>query len=101
MSKFPADLWEALNGKKGALDGYLEVHNEQEVREHILALLEHKGGETLRDEFAGKAMQAIIIANPIYGTPEGNVSNSRAAISDRAYQMADAMLTARGAGDKT
>ncbi len=52
-------------------------------------------GMTLRDYAAIKAMQAFIIANPIYGTPEGNVSNSRAAISDRAYQMADAMLLAR------
>ncbi len=86
MSKFPTDLWDALNGKKGDLDSYLEVYNEQEVRDHILALLEHKGATSLRDEFAGKAMQALV------QSWEGGTERD---IALTAYSYADAMLAAR------
>ncbi len=91
MSKFPTDLWDALNGKKGDLDIYLEVHNEQEVRDHILALLEHKGATSLRDEFAGKAMQGILAGDH----PITHQIDAEQVIAEVAYVTADAMLAAR------
>ena len=44
------------------------------------------GGMSLRDWFAGKAMQGMLAASENYPTPE---------LADYAYQVADAMLRAR------
>ncbi len=56
---------------------------------------ETRTGISKREYFAAKAMAAIIIANPLYKTPERNVSNSSRDIAHRAYEMADAMLDRR------
>lgn len=45
-------------------------------------------GLTMRDWFAGKAMQGMLAASENYPTPE---------LADYAYQVADAMLRAREA----
>lgn len=59
--------------------------DQQEVRENI-----HEG-MTLRDYFAAKAMQGLLCANSVYST-----SSYSDELSARAYQIADAMLKARG-----
>ena len=48
-----------------------------------------KDGMTLRDYFAGKAMQALIIANPVTGGGWPTFTEKTA------YLVADAMLKAR------
>lgn len=54
-------LQEALAGPRGALDAYLEVHNEEEVRRDILALTGMRWAE--RRMFAAMALQGML-ANP-------------------------------------
>ncbi|WP_186267854.1 hypothetical protein [Burkholderia gladioli] len=46
---------------------------------------------SMRDEFAANAMQGLLCANSVYST--GSYSDE---LSARAYQIADAMLKARG-----
>ncbi|WP_208456725.1 hypothetical protein [Burkholderia gladioli] len=48
-------------------------------------------GMTLRDYFAAKAMQGLLYANSVYST-----SSYSDELSERAYQIADSMLKARG-----
>ncbi|MGX5885205.1 hypothetical protein MJ546_33760, partial [Burkholderia gladioli] len=48
-------------------------------------------GMTLRDYFAAKAMQGLLCANSVYCT-----SSYSDELSERAYQIAAAMLKARG-----
>ncbi len=48
-------------------------------------------GLSLRDYFAAKAMQGLLCANSVYAT-----SRYSDELSERAYQIADAMLKARG-----
>lgn len=78
------ELKDVLHGQKGDLDAWLECQSEDEVRDAILALC----SGSLRDEFAGRAMAAMI-SNP-------NVDGEQAgAVVTAAYQYADAMLAAR------
>jgi len=55
-------------------------------------------GMTLRDYFAAKAMQAFISAYPCQaiGGEDGGIPTDAESISGDAYEMADAMLKARG-----
>jgi hypothetical protein len=55
-------------------------------------------GMTLRDYFAAKAMQAFISAYPCQAidNEDGGIQTDAESIADDAYQMADAMLKARG-----
>lgn len=54
-NKRAKELREALDGPKGALDYYLEIYGESEIKADILALI----GDTTkkREHFAGLAMQ--------------------------------------------
>ncbi len=94
------ELLEALNGGKGMLDGWLEVHDESEVRAAIFELAKGSAGaETLRDKFAAKAMQGFIASgdyqHPMLGSSNGR--NLDQWIAQSAYDYADAMLSAREA----
>jgi hypothetical protein len=55
-------------------------------------------GMTLRDYFAAKAMQAFISAYPCQAIDreDGGIPTDVESISGDAYEMADAMLKARG-----
>jgi hypothetical protein len=58
----------------------------------------HAGGMTLRDYFAAKAMQAIVldhVEQRYWGTEYG-IDEMLTFTAERAYQQADAMLKARG-----
>lgn len=83
-------LLNALHGGKGSLDAWLEYNSEDEVRAAILALVSPT--ETLRDKFAGQAMQALI-ADGIKRDGSTTVPN----VAKDAYLMADAMLEVRKA----
>jgi hypothetical protein len=52
------------------------------------------GGMTLRDYFAGQAMQALITKTPVGSAPPG-ITNRNKATAVGAYDYADAMLRAR------
>lgn len=52
------ELIKAMSGGKGALDAWLECHNEDDVREAILALA--SPAETLRDKLAATAMTVFL-----------------------------------------
>lgn len=80
----------ALQGIPGALDAWLEVHSEEDVRAEILALVSPM--ETLRDKFAGRAMQAML-GSEFVQSGKGSFES----ISETSYVMADAMLAAREA----
>jgi hypothetical protein len=95
----------ALQGIPGALDAWLEVHSEEEVRAEILALVSPM--ETMRDKFALGAL-ASLIAEPVAPGDRGTVwmVNGKSfdespfdALQDfyasAAYKFADAMLAAR------
>ena len=83
-------LLNALHGRKGSLDAWLEHCNEDEVRAAILALVSPT--ETLRDKFAGQAMQALV-ADGLKRDGSATVPN----VAKDAYRMADAMLEVRKA----
>lgn len=84
------ELIKAMNGGKGALDAWLECHSEDAVRAAIMALVSPT--ETLRDKFAGQAMQALVTDGlKRYGS--ATVPN----VAKDAFRMADAMLEARKA----
>ena len=51
-------------------------------------------GMTLRDYFAGKAMQGMLAAN---GDSNGHLEYEAKTVAANAYILADAMLKARGA----
>lgn len=56
----------------------------------VLERMKNQGGMSLRDYFAAKALQMIVI-NDVTGRPE----NFREHYSEGAYKWADAMLKAR------
>lgn len=78
-------LQEALAGPKGALDAYLEVHNEEEVRRDILALTGMRWAE--RRMFAAMAMQGMLSSE---SESDGAYRSEIAA--KRAVKFADALL---------
>ena len=78
-------LQEALAGPKGALDAYLEAHNEEEVRRDILALTGMRWAE--RRMFAAMLMQGMIASE---SESEGLYRPETAAT--RAVKFADALL---------
>lgn len=54
---------------------------------------------TLRDEFAGLAMQSLIKqSQAAYDAQQYDGIKSRMELAEEAYRMADAMLAARGDG---
>jgi len=57
---------------------------------HKVMSAEQGQGMDLRDYFAAKAMSALIIAWEINGVEETDMG-----LSERAYEMADAMMEAR------
>ncbi|CAB3928726.1 helix-turn-helix domain-containing protein [Achromobacter deleyi] len=65
-----------------------------EVDPRSEAVANEATGKTLRDDFAGKAMQAQLTA---FWAMETHHGWSHDEIAREAYAMADAMLTARGA----
>jgi hypothetical protein len=87
-------LLEALNGPQGSLDAWLGVRRESEVRAAILSAISPT--ETLRDKFAGKAMQAIWGAFQ-YSLDETKTPDCVQEIARDAYAQADAMLIAKEA----
>ncbi len=82
------ELLKALNGGKGSLDAWLEVCSEDEVRAAILGLVSPT--ETLRDKFAGRAMQGAVT-----GLATREEAYSYAECAALAYEQADAMLAER------
>jgi hypothetical protein len=52
------ELREALDGPKGALDGYLELYGEAEIKAHIKALIGDTSAK--RENFAAMAMQGLL-----------------------------------------
>lgn len=56
-----------------------------------------EGGMTLRDYFAAKAMQAFISTYPCQAIDreDGGIPTDATAISEDAYEMADAMMKER------
>ena len=78
----------ALQSPEGGLDAWLEVQNEAEVRAAILALVSPT--ETLRDKFAGQAMQG-------YCAREGSIECEVDDIAVDSYRLADRMLAERSA----
>jgi hypothetical protein len=77
-------LQEALAGPKGALDAYLEVHNEEEVRRDILALTGMRWAE--RRMFAAMAAQGLATIYP----QGGDFMEEH--IAEGAVKIADALL---------
>jgi hypothetical protein len=73
-----------LAGPKGALDAYLEAHNEEEVRRDILALTGMRWAE--RRMFAAMAMQGLF-------SSEMYMDMTPAAHAKEAVLIADALLT--------
>jgi hypothetical protein len=57
---------------------------------HEYGFHKHQEGMTLRDYFAAKAMQAIL------GRTDSRFTTDLAFVGGKAYQYADAMLSARG-----
>lgn len=55
----------------------------------------HSPGMTLRDWFAGRVLEGMLAHATRYKPHLGDSHNWRAAISEEAYQMADAMLAER------
>ena len=80
----------ALQSPDGELDAWLEVQGEAEIRAAILSLVAPV--ETLRDKFAGQAMQALVM-DGLKRDGSATVPN----VAKDAYRMADAMLAARSA----
>jgi hypothetical protein len=76
---------------------------EQDKYNQDLTWLERTGGfardMTLRDHFAGLAMQGILMKKAIYKNSE-NSAKWIAAIAAASYNMADAMLKARERRDE-
>lgn len=85
-------LLEALKGPDGSLDAYLEIRSDTEIRDEILALMEPYQ-KTLRDEFAGLAMQALIAKSPFQAEPQTFEVHEKTALG--AYEYADRMMEAR------
>ena len=81
----PVELIEALK-PDGDLDGYLEMRSDDEIRADIQALIGCEE-ETLRDKFAGKAMQGILAKS--FG------NNIIRDVVAKSYEYADAMLKER------
>lgn len=65
--------------------------DEERERAYVAARAEAVGGMTLRDYFAAKAMQGATTGDG--GLPDSSYCQQ---IARRAYEMADAMLKARG-----
>ena len=86
------DFLDALNGPRGSLDGWLESASEEEVRAAIRRVM--APAEDLRDRFAAKAMQSLIVTMAHVAMNTG-VHPGSADISRTAYEFADAMLAAR------
>lgn len=55
----------------------------------------YQGGMSLRDWFAGMALQGMLAHSTRYKPRPGTSSNWHEAISEEAYQLADAMLAER------
>lgn len=89
------ELIEALNGRQGYLDAWLETKNEAEVREAIKKLISPE--ETLRDKFAAKAMQGMLAYPGCEMRGSHHNNNTKEGVAIMAYEYADAMLAARNA----
>ena len=90
------ELMKALNGRKGDLDAYLEVNNEDEIRAAILGLIENVA-KTKRDEFAGQALAGVVLdglGQPMFGDDD-TAEKAAMRYARTAYKIADAMLKAR------
>jgi hypothetical protein len=88
-------LKEALDGPMGAVDAYLEVHDEKDVRADIRdLLLSSHATRTLRDDFAAAALQAYLSRDAVH-TILGKKEATPAEYAQCAYAWADAMLKAR------
>jgi hypothetical protein len=91
------ELIDALNGSDNELSAYLEIRSDAEIKADILELTEYgKQNRTLRDEFAGKAMQGLLAHDGIERDAIGYVfpSDWRPLVS-ASFNIADAMLTQR------
>ena len=55
----------------------------------VIERMKHQGGMTLRDWFAGQALASMTVA------PDYSKGPCNAAMAERAYVIADAMLSAR------
>jgi hypothetical protein len=86
------DLLDALKTPR-AMDDYLEANNASEIIADIRAVMQPE--RTLRDWFAGQAL-AGLLANRDLTWP----TLRQAPLASTVYQLADAMLAAREAGDE-
>ena len=98
----------------GGFNGLLKIPNlgrvqSLEVAERLIAWLsfanrrtpkaaqQKTNNEALRDDFAAKAMQELIHSARATSADEGALDAAIKKMAGRAYQVADAMLRARGA----
>jgi hypothetical protein len=84
------DLLEALNGPKGAIDAYLEVSGEREIRDDIRALMAPSETPTKRELFAVRLFAAMITTSggpALLGIGPGEDQMARAAV-----KLADVLL---------
>lgn len=84
------DLREALNGPKGAMDGYLELADEAEIKADIRELINaaQSTQNQRREHFAAMAMQGLC-ANSIAGS-----QHIPANLAAEALEYADALIEA-------
>ena len=64
-----------------------------DMRDDLIVKLRDMQGMTLRDYFAAKAMQGTLAAS---GNQDGFVDFDDGVVAESCYQLADAMLKARG-----
>lgn len=81
------DLQQALDGPRGALDGYLEARSDADIKADIRALVEHakRPSDDRREHFAGLAMQGIASRAHLE-------TNSMVAVAALSVQLADALI---------